>query len=378
MRKLVLFSYASLDEMLRKGNAWYVRHYESYFDEVYVIYLLGQKAAQVQNGATRLISLGSGRGIWDLFFSPWRIFRFARRVKPTAYLTADIIFSWWAALLIRGFLHAKIVLMPVCMPDNIYLVSGKSLSGLPRRLEKVFTWMSFCCADQVITGKNITVYREWLSSMKFIRNKLNIVNMLVDELPSIEFYEELISSDASVETEKDNVLLYVGRLHAEKMVGDLIEMFKLVSKRYPRMRLKIIGDGPARPSLLVYAQQLGVATNIDFLPSKSNKDLVNHYKKAAMFVSPLTGTALREAALCRLPIVAYKIDWVLGFLKDKENAMVMELRDVQGMADAVLALLSDSCLAERIASSLHQYALDVWGQGRIKAALEQIFGSNGR
>jgi hypothetical protein len=48
--------------MLAKGNVWYVRHYEAYFDRVYVAYMFGSPHEPVTNGNTTLVSLGSGRG----------------------------------------------------------------------------------------------------------------------------------------------------------------------------------------------------------------------------------------------------------------------------------------------------------------------------
>lgn len=91
-KSLVYFGTTKFEDMARKGNVWYVRHYEAYFDEVYVVYLMGDEKKIVFQGDTHLISLGSGRNKFDLFFAPYRLLKLCRKVKPTSYLTADLVF----------------------------------------------------------------------------------------------------------------------------------------------------------------------------------------------------------------------------------------------------------------------------------------------
>ncbi len=90
-----------MDDMLKKGNIWYVRHYESYFDKVYVVYLFGSPHESILNKNTTLVSLGTGNRLIDLIFAPYRLYKFAKKNKPTAYLTADLVFSWWTSWLIK-------------------------------------------------------------------------------------------------------------------------------------------------------------------------------------------------------------------------------------------------------------------------------------
>jgi len=376
---LLLFNVMKLEDMIAKGNVWYVRHYEAYFDQVYVVYLFGTAGRTVTQGRTRLVSL-AGRSAWlNLLLAPFRLWVFARRIHPTSYLTADQVFAWWTSLSLVMFHRAKIVLMPVCIPEQIYANTGRSLAAiLPIWLERVFIRWSYAVASRVVTGKNISVYINWLSSMNGSKKKLRIVDILVDELPSTEFFEALSNYHDQCQEGAGNsglspVLLYVGRLHHEKMVADLIYALREIMDAGHPARLILVGEGEERSSLQELAQQLGVRDSIEFVGSKKSSELVRYYKSAALFLSPLTGTALREAALCGVPVVAYNSDWVRGILKDGDNALLAEQGDRHTFAQQAIRALGNPRLRETLARNLTILADLMWSPKGLQSALTSTF-----
>jgi glycosyltransferase involved in cell wall biosynthesis len=374
-RILLLISPSTIEQMLEKGNVWYVRHYEAYFDRVYVAYTFGGPHEPVADGNTTLFSLSTRRGHKiDLVSAPYQIYMLARRIRPTSYLTADLVYSWWMCLLARTLLGAKIFLMPVCMPEQIYKSTGKSMSGLPLWLERMFLKLSFLFSYRVLTGRNISTFINWLSSTSLTRHKLVIIDTLVEELPSIEFYKCLGDEVTPSHPEDGFNILYVGRLHKEKMVKDLIGMLRLIQEKGLRARLRIVGDGPERQNLEELATNIGVREKIDFIGSRPSEDLVDYYKHADVFVSPLTGTSLREAALCGTAVVAYDIDWVRGFLVGEENALLAKAGNVEELAQQVVRVLTDRQLRYKIARNLQKLALEYWRPEKVRIALKQAFG----
>ena len=118
----------SIDVIMAKSNAWYIRHYETYFDRVYMVYLRGSAHKPVAQGRTELISLGTGRSKLDFLLAPFRLYRFAKEVRPSAYITSDQIWSWWISWAMQLLLGARIYLMPQFMPEQIYKSSKRSVS----------------------------------------------------------------------------------------------------------------------------------------------------------------------------------------------------------------------------------------------------------
>jgi glycosyltransferase involved in cell wall biosynthesis len=376
---LVYFGFSVLEDILAKGNVWYVRNYEEYFDEVYIVYLSGRGKKTVTQGTTTLVSLGQNKSaLINLLLAPGRLYRFCREVKPTAFLTADLIFSWWTALGIKIFLKAKTILMPVCMPSNLYLVSRRTVTGLPKTLEKIMTRLCFKAAARVLTSYSFGNFVQWLSADTRAGRKLIVVDSIVEALPSPEFFSQLDRNESREKHAFNPLsvqLLYVGRLSEEKMVEDLIKLVEILAAKKPgdRFRLKIIGDGPQKNQLTGLAQQLGVTGVVEFTGAVKNEELVAHYFSADIFVSPLTGSSLREAALCGLPVVAYDCDWISGFLKHRDTAMLVPLKDVPQMAAEIETLANDDALRTGIIERSSQLAEKLWTKKGIKESLAKAF-----
>lgn len=376
-KNLLLFSIDRLDRMLAKGNVWYVRHYESYFDRVYVVYIFGGAIPIQRRGHTVLISIGSGGKLRNLIAAPLRILSLAKRVRSEYYLTADIFFSWWTALLLRMVLGARIALMPVCMPSQIYASgSGSITKYFPIVIEKIFTRLSFAMADRVLTGKNISSYVEWLSGLDETKNKLVVIETLPEELPSIDFYSVLEKIRSKRKDSGDfsgNILLYVGRLHSDKLLYDVLDMVKKLMVMGILFKMVIVGEGEDRINLERRAYELGVSDLVIFEGAKQSCQLEEYYSAATVFISPLTGTALREAALSGVPIVAYDCDWVKGVFEDGFNALLVEYRNTEMMAVKVARLLASSELQLRLSSNAMNLANKQWGAPSARLALAQAF-----
>ena len=101
-------------------------------------------------------------------------------------------------------------------------------------------------------------------------------------------------------------LLYVGRLSLEKRITDL-----LVALTLPGLerRLRLVGDGPARPAIELTARRLGVWDRIEFHDFVHDREaLARLYREAACVVAPgpheTFGLAVLEAAACGTRVVA--------------------------------------------------------------------------
>jgi len=126
------------------------------------------------------------------------------------------------------------------------------------------------------------------------------------------------------------------------------------------IHLRLIGDGPERATLEAGAAKLGVADRIEFIGAIPNESLPDWLLSSDVFVSPLTGTALREAAICGLPIIAYDYDWVKGFLRHNVDALLVPLRDVAAFGHAVLRLKQDIALRKALGDAARALAAKLW------------------
>ena len=373
MKKSVLiFSITKLDEMLQKGNMTYVKNYEVFFDRVYQVYLFG-KNTSVKVGNTEFISLGTTNSYFDLLLAPIRLYRFMKGKNIQIVFSAELLFSWWISFLIRGLLGVKVFLIPVAMPHVIYESSGRTITGvLPRFVEKLLIRLSFRSSYRVITAKNIQQYIEWLQSIPSVSRKLLTVDVMVDSLPGYDFFRELGNKNCHPKTER-NVLLYVGRLHKEKLVSDIVEAFYLLSSKKKDLELWLIGDGNEKASLQNICKKYKIEDRVKFLGSKKSEELVSFYKQATIFVSTLTGTALREAALSSTPVVCYEMDWVQGTFTHNKELLFAEKNNIKDLSRKIEELLDNDKLYTSIVYQMDKYANEHWSLESIKTSLETIY-----
>jgi glycosyltransferase involved in cell wall biosynthesis len=258
----------------------------------------------------------------------------------------------------------------------MYKVTGKSLSVIfPIWLERILISLSYRSAFAALTTYSLGSYVEWISTNPILRNKTIITPVLPESTPPPLFLENIKKLSSQVTSngfDKFN-LIYVGRLHKEKLVDQLLQMMALLKKDKIPTTLTIIGDGPEKPVLEQLAVELGVRESINFLGYVSNGDLPKYLMQANVFVSPLTGCSLREAALCGLPIVAYNMDWLSNILKNEETFLSVPENDYPAMAKAVKRLSEDKALLNRLSNNIKTFAWNTWSPSGIRASLEQVF-----
>lgn len=375
-RTLLLFTLTRMDSMLQKGNVWYLRHYESYFDRVYVAYLLGVPLAPRRNGKTVLISLGRGGTLVNLLFAPYKLFLLARKIKPTAFLTADIFFSWWTALFVRFLLTVKVYLLPVCRPEQIYRSTGKSSTGLPISLERLFSAMCYRSAYRILS---VEYCSEWLKNHRLIKEKLIVYDVDPESLPTPEFYKSLSEHGAAwanpLDPEYFN-LIYVGRLHCEKFVDEIFHMAAELNRmNVPPFMLNLVGDGAEKKRLAQLAIALGIEDRVKFLGSIENRFLPRYLVSSNLFVSTVTGTSLREAALCGLPIIAYDFEWVSDCFEHGKNAYLTVPHDYVGLAQGVANLMTNAQLRASLGAKAKELATEIWSPDNLRKSLSLAFNS---
>jgi glycosyltransferase involved in cell wall biosynthesis len=382
MKTVVIYVADSIDLILDKSNAWYIRHYEVYFDKVYMVYLRGTAHEPLVQGRTTLVALGTGRSKLDFLLAPFRLYKFAKKTKPTVYITSDQIWSWWISWAMQLFLGARIYLMPQFMPEQIYKSSKRSVSMIfPIWLERMLIWLSFFFANRVLTGNCFGNYTHWLLSNPIARRKTIVAETLPEALPPPAFIEKVkalngIRSQASLGQDEDINLIYVGRLQHQKLVDDLIRMMPLLTEQTPDQSsviLTLVGDGPEREYLEKLVDELNVRPVVNFAGQVRNEDLPEYLLRSHVYVSPLTGMSLREAALCGLPIVAYDMDWLHGFLKHEETALMIPPGNYNELARQVARLSRDNELRQRLSRNIKELAGRLWSPQGLRESLRQVF-----
>jgi glycosyltransferase involved in cell wall biosynthesis len=146
------------------------------------------------------------------------------------------------------------------------------------------------------------------------------------------------------------VVVYISRLTARKDPATLLRAVRSLTERRPRMRLLVVGDGPAE----VKAELEQLASGCDQIEFWGYRDDVPRILAASdVFVLPsLTeafGLAPLEAMLQGVTTIVSDTEGFRDFVRHGENGLVFPKGDASALASTIDSALSDPDLRKRLA-----------------------------
>ena len=156
-------------------------------------------------------------------------------------------------------------------------------------------------------------------------------------------------------------ILFVSRLEKRKGLNYLLEAFKQVKEEIPDSRLIIVGPGTRLRRK--YERQVARSglKDVIFVGFVAYDELPRYYKTSDVFCAPATGAEsfgiiLLEAMAVGKPIVASNIEGYASVVTHGVDGLLVPPGDKEGLARALISLLSDQSLRQEMGA-----------KGRVKA-----------
>ncbi len=162
-----------------------------------------------------------------------------------------------------------------------------------------------------------------------------------------------------ISIEPKRYLLCVGRLQPLKYPDDVIRVLAEVRRKGRDIKLVFAGEGDMLGALRELAAQLGVLDHVIFAGNQNQSALAQLNTFALSVVSPLTGRALSESALCGAAIIAYDIDWQGELIITGQTGILCPHRSCQSMAEGVELYIGDPDFALRMGAGARRLALSM-------------------
>jgi glycosyltransferase involved in cell wall biosynthesis len=161
-------------------------------------------------------------------------------------------------------------------------------------------------------------------------------------------------------------MLAVGRFVEKKAPTLTIRAFAEAHRAHPEARLRMIGDGPLLDRCRELVKDLAVDDAVMFLGMQPHETVEREMRRARCFVqhsveaesgdSEGTPVGILEAATSGLPVISTRHGGISDVVVEGETGLLVEERDVPGMAEHMIRLIRQPDLAAQLGRAARRRA----------------------
>ncbi len=188
-----------------------------------------------------------------------------------------------------------------------------------------------------------------------IRKDIEVIpNFVPFKLDNIKFNKKLRRSFAD---DDEYIITHISNFRPLKRITDIIPIAKKLSKKI-KFKILMVGDGPERylaeeqcrkENLCPQVLFLGKQENISELLSISNLTLIPSSSESF-------GLVALESMACGIPCISTNAGGLPEVNRNGETGITVDVGDIDGFADAILNVLSDKELADKMGENGREIA----------------------
>jgi glycosyltransferase involved in cell wall biosynthesis len=290
----------------------------------------------------RAVPLIMNTRYWVSLWPFWHAFRIMRRERPDVVHLQTPTQIGVAALIAARWYRVPVVATSHVMPENLL---GLKLPrwlfrGLAAVIWRYIIW--FHNRADAVTAPSPTAL-SYLQQHRLkppaqaVSNGLDLATFRPATKPPVN---------------RPPVLLYLGRLDAEKNVRTLVDAANILHQTDTDFQLEVVGTGTQLEALRAYASELGLGQQVHFRGRVSEAAKLRAYQSADIFViaSPaeLQSIVTLEAMATGKPVVAAKAGALPDLVHDGVDGYLVPTTDAAAFANACRRLLTDTKLRQRL------------------------------
>jgi glycosyltransferase involved in cell wall biosynthesis len=172
---------------------------------------------------------------------------------------------------------------------------------------------------------------------------------------------------------KEFQCLFVGDWSWRKGARYLLDAFKIATNELPNLKLSVVAkDYPGNNEFA----DSNLRKNLSIFRRVSETQLIELYNTSSFLVLPSLAEAsplvMLESMSCGIPVVAFSVDGIPELIINGVNGILVEKRDVNGLAKAMLKLAEDYGYAEALGTEARKTALK-HGWSQIASETAQVY-----
>lgn len=283
--------------------------------------------------------------------------------------------DWLVAHAAASIKHAYRIPMVATVHATEY---GRHQGHLPGPMNKLIHqiewWLTFesvrtICCSQYMMEQITDIF--WLPEDK------------VDVIPNGIDYGSF-KSDVSIDLYRkryvpagDKLVFFVGRLVYEKGVQTVIEAMPLIMNKVPNVTFVVAGSGPHLNELKSLVSAYGLDSKVKFTGHIDTDALCAFYKSADLTVVPSLyepfGMVVLESMAMGTPTIVADTGGLSEIVVHEETGLKFEPGNPDSLADAMLRVLDDNVLCERLTEDALAYMGETYNWDRIARRTLEVY-----
>lgn len=234
-----------------------------------------------------------------------------------------------------------------------------AIESVPKYFRKIFAFLlkiMFSKSYRILTlGK--TVSKDLINNYGINPEKILIYNYKISEM----FNPKVTSNLKELLNPTGPIVLTICRISPEKGLTYLIEASRTITEKIPNVKIIIKGSSGIYASskekkylgeLKNLISKYNLQKNIAILKTSYHYEIPKYLAAADVFVLPSLSEgfplAILEALATGVPVVATPVGGIPDVLVNETNALLVEPRDVEALAEAIVRILTDDKLRKRL------------------------------
>lgn len=301
----------------------------------------------------------------------WRLTRLLRRLRPAVTL------SYMAKPVVFGSIAAKLAGVPhrVAMVEGLGYVFTAGAHGFTRKqriLQRVVLGLyrvGIACAQRVIF-LNPDDRAELQTAGVVAASKtcvLGGIGVDLDAWPALPLFQNAAAP----------VFLMVARLLHEKGVAEYAAAARIVKTQHPQARFVLLGGLDENPGAIAQAQVQAWCADAA-LEWQGHTAVQPWLAQSHVFVLPSyregVPMSTQEAMASGRAIISTDTPGCRETVVDGENGFLVPVRDAEALAAAMLRLIAEPALAQRMGSASRRMAEEKYDVHQVNARMLQALG----
>jgi L-malate glycosyltransferase len=176
--------------------------------------------------------------------------------------------------------------------------------------------------------------------------------------------------------EDEKVIVHISNFRPVKRIQDVIKAFSMIRKAMPS-KLLLIGNGPELTVACELVRELNIEEDVLFLGKQENVGELFSICDLKLLLSEKEsfGLVLLEAMACGVPVIGTRIGGIPEVIVDNETGFMVEVGDIESVAEKAVSLLSDIEKHSRFRENSVQHVREHFLSEKIVSIYEEIYNS---